>query len=181
MYEFQPDNAPNELDAFIEHHTKGNRDRDGRAVISEFAHHLCNGITENRKAIDNWIVGIARNWPIDRMAHIDRNVLRLAIYELVYGNNDAPPKVIINEAIELAKRFSTAQSSSFVNGILDRVHVLVADAKSMGITNPKPPERIEVGGSGDQSRTKIKSSFDDDPFSVVADPSDNDQDGFHRY
>jgi N utilization substance protein B len=181
MYEFQPENAPDELDSFIEHHTKGNRDRKGRVVIAEFAERLCKGVVENNKAIDNWIIGIARNWPIDRMAHVDRNVLRLAIFELVFGNNDAPPKVVINEAIELAKRFSTAQSSSFVNGILDRVRMLVADARSMGVDHPAPPERIEVGGSGESSRSKIKSSFDDDPFSVVPDITENIDDGIHKY
>lgn len=181
MYEIQPDTAPAELDSFLEHHTKGNRDRKGRIVISEFAHKLCVGVIENRKQIDEWIVGIARNWPIDRMAHIDRNVLRLGIYELVFGNEDAPPKVVINEAIELAKRFSAAQSGSFVNGILDRVRHLVADARSMGDTTPRPPERIEIGGVGYQVKGKIQSDFDDNPFAAIPNAKDEIDDGMHKY
>ncbi|MBC8370171.1 MAG: transcription antitermination factor NusB [Planctomycetes bacterium] len=181
MYEIQPDTAPGELDAFIEHHTKGNRDRKGRVVISEFTRHLCLGIIENHKQIDSWITDVARNWPIERMAHIDRNVLRLGIFELVFGNDDAPPKVIINEAIDLVKRFSTAQSGAFVNGILDRVRSLVADARSMGISHPQPPERIEFGGAGEQIKSKIQADFDDDPFSVVRDAADEIDDGMHKY
>jgi hypothetical protein len=115
------------------------------------------------------------------MAHIDRNVLRLGIYELVFGNEDAPPKVVINEAIELAKRFSAAQSGSFVNGILDRVRHLVADARSMGVTTPHPPERIEIGGVGYQVKGKIQSDFDDNPFAAIPNAKDEIDDGMHKY
>ena len=181
MYEIQPDTAPAELDSFIKDHTKANRDRKGRIVISEFARRLCLGVVENRKQIDDWIVGIARNWPIERMAHLDRNVLRLGVYELVYGDADAPPKVVINEAIELAKRFSTAQSGSFVNGILDRVRMLVADARSNGIDKPQPPERLEIGGSGNQAKNKIQADFTDDPFEVIPDINEDSDDGMHKY
>ncbi|MFT7516912.1 MAG: transcription antitermination factor NusB [Myxococcota bacterium] len=181
MYEIQPDTAPDELESFIAHHTKGNRDRKGRIIIADFTRHLCLGIIENHKSIDAWLTGIARNWPIERMAHIDRNVLRLGVFELVFGNNDAPPKVIINEAIELAKRFSTAQSGSFVNGILDRVRRVVAEAQSAGVSSPQPPEPIEVGGIGDQIKSKIQADFDDDPFSVVADAKEDIDDGMHKY
>ncbi len=69
--------------------------------------------------LDRRIVAVAENWALDRMAPTDRNVLRLAAYELLF--TDTPPKVAIDEAIELARKFGTAQSSQFVNGILDQL------------------------------------------------------------
>ena len=71
--------------------------------------------------IDRLLADVAQNWQLSRMAAIDRALLRLAACELLYYK-DAPPKVVINEAVELAKRYSTAASGSFVNGILDRIH-----------------------------------------------------------
>ncbi len=71
--------------------------------------------------IDEKITTCAANWRLDRMAVVDRNVLRLAVTELLYFE-DIPPKVVIDEAIEIAKKYSTERSGSFVNGILDRVH-----------------------------------------------------------
>ena len=89
--------------------------------------------------------------------------------------------MVINEAIELAKRFSTAQSGSFVNGILDRVRMLVAEARSNGITHPLPPERLEIGGSGNQTKSKIQADFTDDPFEVIPDINEDSDDGMHKY
>ena len=85
-----------------------------------FARRIVEGTQEHRSSIDEVIQGIAQNWQISRMAVIDRNVLRLATYELLYCE-DIPPKVAINEAIELGKRYSTANSGAFINGILDKI------------------------------------------------------------
>jgi N utilization substance protein B len=65
---------------------------------------------------------VTKNWDLRRMATVDRNVLRMAVYELAHCD-DVPPKVAINEAIELGKKFSTANSGGFVNGILDRIRI----------------------------------------------------------
>jgi transcription antitermination factor NusB len=86
----------------------------------EFATHLIQGTAEHLDEINEIIRAVAQNWQIARMAVIDRNVLRLAAYELLYCE-DIPPKVAINEAIELGKRYSTANSGAFINGILDKV------------------------------------------------------------
>ncbi len=86
----------------------------------EFALHLARGTAEHQEEIDTLIRQVAQNWDIGRMAVIDRNVLRMATFELLHCR-DIPPKVSINEAIELGKRFSTEQSGSFINGILDRI------------------------------------------------------------
>jgi len=91
------------------------------ASMRLFARQLVTGCCEHRKELDEKIATVAENWEIHRMAVIDRNILRMATYELLYCD-DIPPKVSINEAIELAKRFSTADSGAFVNGVLDRIH-----------------------------------------------------------
>jgi transcription antitermination protein NusB len=85
-----------------------------------FAEPLIRGAIERREDIDAQIKKYARNWDIRRMAVVDRNVLRLAIYEMLY-REDIPPVVSINEAVDIAKRFSTEESGKFVNGILDKV------------------------------------------------------------
>ena len=90
------------------------------AQTCRFARRLVEGTHEHREAIDEGIQQVAQNWQIARMAVIDRNVLRLATYELLHCE-DIPPKVAINEAIELGKRYSTANSGAFINGILDKI------------------------------------------------------------
>lgn len=88
--------------------------------VSGFASTLVTGTLEKRGELDRIIREVAQNWDLSRMATIDRNILRLGSYELLY-RDDIPPKVSINEAIELGKRYSTAESGTFVNGILDRI------------------------------------------------------------
>ena len=88
--------------------------------VSSFAASLVHGTLDRIEDIDKLIREVAQNWDLARMATIDRNVLRLGAFELLY-REDIPPKVSINEAIELAKAYSTADSGTFVNGILDRI------------------------------------------------------------
>jgi len=75
---------------------------------------------ERAAEIDQLITASSRNWRLERMSRVDRNILRLGACELV-AFRDVPVKVVINEAVELAKRFGTAESSAFVNGVLDRI------------------------------------------------------------
>ena len=86
----------------------------------EFATKIFKGTVENLEKIDGMIVQQADNWRIERMAVVDRNLIRMAIYEFLY-ENDTPKLVIIDEAIEIAKRFGTQKSSQFINGILDGI------------------------------------------------------------
>ena len=88
--------------------------------LCDFTEGLITGVKEHQSRIDAMISEVAENWRLDRMAAIDRNILRLGAYEMLFCP-EVPGKVAINEALELAKRYSTAQSSRFVNGILDRV------------------------------------------------------------
>lgn len=85
-----------------------------------FADELVRGVMEHRAEIDEIIKKHAENWDLRRMAVVDRNVMRLALHEMLH-RDDIPPVVSINEAVDIAKRYSTEESGRFVNGILDRV------------------------------------------------------------
>lgn len=88
-------------------------------TLQRFAWSLFSGVMEWRPVLDARIESVTQNWTLARMAPTDRNVLRLGAYELLYA--ETPHRVAIDEAIELARKFGTAQSSQFVNGILDRL------------------------------------------------------------
>ena len=85
-----------------------------------FANQLFEGAVAQAAALDELVSKHAENWRLDRMAAIDRAILRLAVHELRGG--ETPPKVVINEAVELAKKFSSGEAAPFINGILDAIH-----------------------------------------------------------
>jgi transcription antitermination protein NusB len=89
-------------------------------AMQQFAEPLIRGALERRDELDGYIKKCAENWELHRIAAVDRNILRLAIYEMIF-REDIPPVVSINEAVEIAKKFSTQESGRFVNGILDKV------------------------------------------------------------
>ncbi len=88
--------------------------------VRDFANSIVKGTCKELSRIDGFISKYADNWDIKRIAVIDKNILRMGIYEIVY-REDIPPKVSINEAIELAKKYGDVDSGKFVNGILDKV------------------------------------------------------------
>ena len=88
--------------------------------VKEFASALVLGVSDKKKEIDKIISEYATNWQLERMAVIDRNILRFSTYELLFMK-DIPPKVSINEAIDIAKKFGGSDSGKFVNGILDKI------------------------------------------------------------
>ncbi|MDI9419805.1 MAG: transcription antitermination factor NusB [Firmicutes bacterium] len=90
------------------------------ASAQEFAYTLVTGVRQYIQEIDKLIAGFAKDWSIERMSYVDRNILRLAVYELKYLP-DIPAKVAVNEAVELAKDFSDLQASKFINGVLGTV------------------------------------------------------------
>lgn len=102
--------------------------------VMEFCKRLVLGVHERLKEIDDKISVYATNWQLNRMAIIDRNILRLGVFELQHAN-DIPPKVTINEAVELAKKYGDLDSSKFVNGILDNIHKTEVLSKN---ENPPP-------------------------------------------
>ncbi len=88
--------------------------------VAEYARFLLSSYWKNWQKVDEGINAISTNWTLDRLAVVDRNILRLAVSELVYIS-EVPDRVTLNEAIELAKKYSTGKSGAFVNGILDRI------------------------------------------------------------
>ncbi len=88
--------------------------------LKNFSAGLVKGVAENMKTIDEKIAQYATNWQLERMAVIDRNILRMSCFELVF-RDDIPPKVSINEAVELAKKYSGVEAGKFVNAILDKI------------------------------------------------------------
>jgi transcription antitermination protein NusB len=91
----------------------------GKGPLVEFARHLLTNVRQHRKLLDKSLSSIATNWSLRRMPAIDRNILRLGAYEILM--TETPGPVVINEAIELAKRYGDKNSGQFVNGVLDRL------------------------------------------------------------
>lgn len=98
----------------------------------EFAWKILKGVVEHLKSIDNVIVKAAPEWPLDKIAIIDRNILRIGLYELLFADPDeVPPKVAINEAIELAKNYGGPNAARFVNGVLGTIYREVGERKAV--------------------------------------------------
>lgn len=91
-----------------------------RSNIRDFAVRVFEGTVQNLEKIDDMITQQAENWRLSRMAVVDRNIIRMSIYEFLY-ENDTPKLVIIDEAIEIAKKFGTSKSPQFINGVLDGI------------------------------------------------------------
>ena len=109
------DDAAGDLDEFLRETTRD-------AEVLDFARGLTLGCWERRADIDRELAAVAEHWDLKRMAAVDRNILRLGAHELLH-HPEIPYSVAINEAVELAKKYSTAQSGAFVNGILDKIRV----------------------------------------------------------
>lgn len=112
---------------------------------AELAIELVQGCLQHQEALDDVIRRTAENWELERMATSDRNILRLGVFELLF-KHETPPKVAINEAIELAKKYSTANSPTFVNGVLDRVYTTHA-AGARPDAHPGPSETGNPSGA----------------------------------
>ena len=120
------------------------------AEVSDFAIKLVKGCIQKIKEIDKKIIDISENWELQRMPVVDKNILRLACYELFYMD-DIPPKVSINEAIDLAKKYSTEKSGLFVNGILDKIY-------SLNIKNGKKVQKTTTSIKGIDALEKEESA-----------------------
>ena len=119
------------------------KDTEARA----FARRLIEGTFAAKNEVDQVLRNVARNWDLERMAVIDRNVLRMAVYELLHCT-DIPPKVTINEAIELGKKYSTASSGGFINGILDRIRLDYAPGAA-------PPADADATAAADTQTSEL--------------------------
>ena len=117
-------------------------EKQSHRALREFADPLIHGTLEHQEAIDALIRQYAKNWRLERIAVVDRNILRLALYEMTH-RDDIPPIVSINEAVDIAKRFSTEESGKFVNGILDRAKAdLLRSART---SSPLQPAKSLAG------------------------------------
>jgi N utilization substance protein B len=116
LYQYDT-HKPGQLDAALAGFWKQSEEK---KAVCDFAADLVRGVIDKLPEIDAKLRGLADNWDFERLAVVDRNILRLAIYEMFY-RSEIPPVVSINEAIEIAKKFSTAESGKFVNGLLDKV------------------------------------------------------------
>ena len=96
------------------------RQKDFESETKEFADRLVTGVLEEKDLIDSFIVKHSTHWKLSRMSAVDKNILRLAVYELK-SCEDIPLKVSLNEAIEVAKKFGSEESSAFINGVLDKI------------------------------------------------------------
>ncbi len=113
----------------------------------EFAWKIMKGIAEHIKDIDNVITKAAPEWPLPKIAVIDRNILRIGIYELLYADpNEVPPKVAINEAIEIAKNYGGPNAARFINGVLGTIYRELGDKGN----NVKPPEEKNKNATADK-------------------------------
>ena len=149
--DLREDGPSQEVDPFLRMQTRDDE-------IYLFATGLVNGCLAHREEIDAEIRRIAANWDLARIATIDRNILRLAAHEILH-RSDIPPQVTLNEAIELAKLFSTKKSGGFVNGILDRLR---ADAgRAADHTGPLVAEPGLLPAREPEGET-TEESFDDE-------------------
>jgi transcription antitermination protein NusB len=119
--------------------------------VERFARGLFEGTVAEVSALDVRIREQSRNWRPERMAAVDRNVLRVALYELL--NSDTPPAVVINEALEIVRRFSGGEGVEFVNGVLDGIR------KTLPVSDP-PPEPHRAGGENSRRRQRASRSKD---------------------
>lgn len=119
LYEFEIRNESKDESVDVESILDRNVSRYEEAIDDKaFVKELVDGVIKKGKDLDAKIQPIAPDWPIDQIARIDRNILRLGLFELLFKAKDVPPKVAINEAVELAKAFGSDNSSKFVNGVL---------------------------------------------------------------
>ncbi|MCO4760625.1 MAG: transcription antitermination factor NusB [Myxococcales bacterium] len=103
------------------------------------------GVVRNVGEIDTRLQEASQNWKLDRMSVVDRNILRLGAYELLFASRNVPRKVVLNEAIEIAKKFGSKESGGFVNGVLHQVSLRAASAAS--VPSPADPDANDVASS----------------------------------
>lgn len=90
--------------------------------VLDYANELINGVTQNKEELDQIIQSVSQHWKVSRMSLVDRNILRIAVYEMKLSSNPLKPSIAINEAVDIAKKYGTTDSGAFVNGVLDQIN-----------------------------------------------------------
>lgn len=131
LYEYEFRVESNDKSVSIDEILSRNLERYESAIDDkEFVEELTKGVIEHQADIDGEIGPIAPEWPVSQIARIDRSILRIGVYELLYRGDIVPPKVVINEAVELAKAFGSDNSSKFVNGVLGTAYRTLVEGVS---------------------------------------------------
>ena len=132
-YEFRKESNDDSVD--VKEILSRNLERYETAIDdTQFVESLVKGVLKEQKAIDEKIQPIAPDWPIEQIARVDRNILRIGVFELLHQADVVPPKVAINEAVELAKAFGSDNSSKFVNGVLGTAYRTLIEGAENGDT-----------------------------------------------
>lgn len=119
LYEFEFRSQSEDTNVELDEILQRNIDRYKESIDdTDFVRSLVDGVLEHQADLDAKLQPMAPGWPLDQIARIDRNVLRIGLYELLHKADSVPPKVVINEAVELAKAFGSDNSSKFINGVL---------------------------------------------------------------
>ena len=135
LYEYEFRIQSEDSSAVVDEILARNLDRYESAIDDRsFVEQLVKGVLEQQADLDAKIQPIAPDWPIDQIARIDRNILRIGVYELLHQAKAVPPKVVINEAVELAKAFGSDNSSKFVNGVLGTAYRTLVEDTTNGST-----------------------------------------------
>ncbi|MCD8561669.1 transcription antitermination factor NusB [Candidatus Saccharibacteria bacterium] len=135
LYEYEFRSQSGDTSAQVSEILSRNLDRYEEAIDdTSFVETLVNGVLAEQADIDAKIQPIAPDWPIEQIARIDRNILRMGLYELLHAAKIVPPKVAINEAVELAKAFGSDNSSKFVNGVLGTAYRTLVEGAENGDT-----------------------------------------------
>lgn len=131
LYEYEFRIQSEDASVKIEEILSRNLDRYESAIDDKtFVEELVEGVIESQSELDGHIAPLAPEWPIEQIARIDRNVLRIGLYELLHRADVVPPKVAINEAVELAKAFGSDNSSRFINGVLGTAYRTLVEGQS---------------------------------------------------
>lgn len=133
VYEYEFRNQANDDTADLDEILTRNMDRYQEAIDdTKFVSALVKGVVDHSSELDEKLQPIAPDWPIEQVARIDRNILRIGLYELLYQADTVPPKVVINEAVELAKAFGSDNSSKFINGVLGTAYRSLVEGTDHG-------------------------------------------------
>ncbi len=158
LYEYEFRSKAGDASADIDHIVAKNIIPYEKAIgDTEFVYELSRNVVKKTESLDADLTPLAPEWPISSIAAIDRNILRIGLYELKYTNDKVPPKVAINEAVELAKAFGSENSSKFINGVLGTVY------KQLGLEPDEPKEnngnaKTSDKASADESETGAPTS-----------------------
>lgn len=117
LYQMEFDSALTPIQGLKQYENNFKNDQ----LSMDYSEKLIGGVKEHQVQIDETIQKFSINWKINRMSHVDRNIIRLSIYEMTHLQDDVPKNASINEAIEIAKKFGSEDSSQFINGILDQI------------------------------------------------------------